>query len=59
MGETVNLRQARKRKQREEAASRAADNRARFGQPKAERAAREAEARRAERAHEAHKLDES
>ncbi len=59
MAETVNLRQVRKRKAREEAASKAADNRARFGQPKADRKLREAEASRAERAHDAHKLDKS
>lgn len=59
MAETINLRQVRKRKAREEAASKAADNRARFGQPKAERKLREAEAGRAERAHDAHKLDKT
>lgn len=58
MAETVNLRLLRKRKAREEDAAKAADNRARFGQPKAEREKREAEASRARRAHEAHKLDE-
>ncbi len=57
MAETVNLRQVRKRKAREEEAAKAADNRARFGQPKAERGKREAEATRAARALEAHKLD--
>ena len=57
MAETVNLRLVRKRKAREDDAAKAADNRVRFGQTKAERAKRKAEATRAARAHEAHKLD--
>ena len=57
MAETVNLRLVRKRKAREDDAAKAADNRVRFGQTKAEREKRKAEATRAARAHGAHKLD--
>lgn len=38
MGTVINLRQARKRKQRADKAAQAAENRARFGRTKAERA---------------------
>jgi hypothetical protein len=44
MGEIVNLRRARKRKAREDKAADAAENRARFGVPKAERDRRAADA---------------
>jgi len=43
-GDVVNLRQARKAKARAEKEKQAAENRARFGQPKRERDAREAAA---------------
>lgn len=56
--ETINLRLARKRKRREEAAAKAADKRARFGVPKAERRKQDAEQARAERTHAGHKLDD-
>lgn len=46
MGDVVNLRSARKAKQRGEAQAQAAANRARFGETKAEKAKRSAEAQR-------------
>lgn len=48
--ELVNLRRARKARLREEDERRAAENRARFGRPRAERDAQSAEADRAARA---------
>lgn len=52
--EIVNLRRARKAKARAEDAAQAAVNRARFGERKAERSAREAEAERAAQVHAGH-----
>lgn len=56
--ELINLRRARKAKQRVEEDLRAAANRARFGQTKSVRDARGAEAARAEREHEGRKLQD-
>jgi hypothetical protein len=56
MADIVNLRKARKAKAHAEADAKAAENRTRFGRPKAERAAGEAEARLARRRLEAHRL---
>jgi hypothetical protein len=47
MGNVVNLNQFKKRKQKGETAKRAAENRARFGMPKAERVKSEREAEKA------------
>src|SRR5436190_7288344 len=58
MAEIVNLRRARKRKTRAEADAKAAENRTRFGRPKAERDAAAAQARLAERLLAGHRLDE-
>lgn len=52
----VNLRQRRKRQIRKEAETQAAENRARYGRPKAERESETLEADRAQRAHDATKL---
>lgn len=49
MAEVINLRQARKARQRSEAGQQAEANRAKFGQTKGERQAREQEAMRAAR----------
>ena len=49
MGEVVNLRRARKNRERSDAAAQAAVNRAAFGRTKAERDAIKAEAARRER----------
>ena len=49
MAEIINLRMARKARQRDAAARGAAENRAKFGQTRAERLAAEAEAARAAR----------
>ena len=57
MTEIVNLRALRKRKARAEDAQRAADNRARFGRPKAERQRVRREAERAGRALDGLRLD--
>ena len=57
MGEIVNLRRARKRKDREREASTAAENRALFGLTKAERTGIEAERKKAESDLDARKLD--
>ena len=46
MAEIINLRQVRKTRQRDAAARTAAENRAKFGQPKAERQRTAAEAER-------------
>ncbi len=54
--ETVNLRQQRKRRAREEAEAKAAANRAKFGERKAPRDQRQAEAERAQRVLDAQKL---
>jgi hypothetical protein len=53
----INLRQARKRKTRTEADTRAAENRRSFGRSKAERADGEARAKAARRHLDAHRLD--
>lgn len=47
MAEIVNLRQKRKQRRRDEANAAAAANRAKFGQPKAQREVEKAEAARA------------
>jgi hypothetical protein len=54
--ETINLRQARKRRAREEAEAKAAANRAKFGERKAPRDQRQAEAERSQRGLDAQKL---
>ena len=56
MGEIVNLRQRRKAQARRDAEAAAAENRAKFGRPKAERDHRKAEDARARTAHDARKL---
>lgn len=56
--ETVNLRQLRKRRAREEAEAKAAANRAKFGERKAPRDRRQAEAERVQRVLDAQKLTE-
>lgn len=56
-GEILNLRRARKNKQRDAAATKAAENRAKHGRPLAERKHEAAESRRAEHAHSLLKLD--
>lgn len=57
MAEIVNLRLARKARQRNEKEALAAANRARFGQPKSLRSAVEDEAERARRGLDGHRLD--
>jgi hypothetical protein len=57
MGEVVNLRRARKAKARAEAAETAVANRARHGETKASKAAREQAAERLRRHVEAHQLE--
>jgi hypothetical protein len=57
MGDLVNLRQARKRQERERKAAAAAENRAAFGMTRAERRRLEAEREKAERGLDAHRLD--
>jgi hypothetical protein len=54
--EIVNLRQRRKRRTRDDAETEAAENRAKFGQPKAARDHRKSEAERAQRALDAKKI---
>jgi hypothetical protein len=56
-GRVVNLRQARKRRDREREAAAAAENRIVFGMTKAERRKVEAERAKTERALDSHKLD--
>lgn len=53
----INLRQARKRRDRAERRATGDANAAKFGEPKPLRAAREAEALRSTRAHQAHLLE--
>ncbi|WP_460448792.1 DUF4169 family protein [Alsobacter sp. SYSU BS001988] len=53
----VNLRRARKAKARTQADAAAAENRAKFGRPKAERDLRAAEDQLAARRHEGHRLN--
>lgn len=57
MAEIINLRRARKAKERVVADVRAAENRQRFGRPKAERQRTEAESEIAARRLEAHRRD--
>jgi len=57
MADVVNLRQARKAKARSEREAKAAQNRAKFGRPKAERDAAEALDRLADARLEGHRLD--
>ncbi len=57
MGDLVNLRIARKRRDRAREAEGAAENRAAFGMTKAERRKIEAEREKAERGLDAHRLD--
>ena len=56
VAEVINLRKTRKAKARAEADAKAAENRIKFGRPKAERAASEARERLAQRRLEAHRL---
>ena len=58
MAEIINLRRARKRKQRAEKEAHAADNRRAFGRSKTERALTDAHKELAERRLDAHKRDE-
>ena len=58
MAEIINLRRARKGKAREEAAEKAAMNRARFGKSKLEREREAAEADKLSRHLDGHKRDE-
>lgn len=58
MAEVINLRQARKARQRAEDQAKAAENRARFGQTKAERTKAQSEADRALKAIEAHRRED-
>lgn len=57
MGEIVNLRRVRKRKDREEAAERAGQNRVLHGMPKAERTVLAARKEQANRALDQHRLE--
>lgn len=59
MAEIINLRKARKAKARTEAEKQAEQNRARFGQTKAEKVVRKLEDARAAKAHDAGKLEKS
>ncbi len=58
MAEIINLRRARKRKERAEKEARAADNRLAFGRSKADRTLTDARKDLAERRLDAHKRDE-
>jgi len=57
MGDLVNLRQARKRREREAAVAASAENRIAFGLTKAQRRRVEAERAKAERGLDSHRLD--
>jgi len=57
MGDLVNLRQARKRRDRARHADAAAENRAAFGMTRAERRKLETEREKAERGLDSHRLD--
>ncbi|KAF0232284.1 MAG: hypothetical protein FD175_106 [Beijerinckiaceae bacterium] len=59
MAEIINLRMARKAKARSEAGKQAEENRAKFGQTKADKKARKAEATRAGKAHAAGRIEKS
>lgn len=56
MAELINLRQARKRAERQKKDERAQSNRSTHGQPKAQRSLARAEREKAERALDAHRL---
>lgn len=58
MTKVVNLRQARKQRERADLRAQGDANAAKYGEAKAPRKAREAEASRSERAHEAHRRDD-
>ncbi|UAK23732.1 DUF4169 family protein [Sphingomonas nostoxanthinifaciens] len=58
MAEIVNLRRARKARDRAEAAAHATANRARHGRTKADRSATEAEAARAEQRLDGHRIED-
>jgi Domain of unknown function (DUF4169) len=58
MGDIVNLRRARKQKQRDEGAKAAAANREKFGRTKAERLTTKAEAQRSDKSLDGHKRDD-
>ena len=57
MATVINLRLARKTKARSEAEKQAAENRAKFGQTKAEKKQRKAEEARADKVHEAGRIE--
>ena len=57
MGDLVNLRQRRKAEKRRQKAAKAAENRVRFGTPKAQRDRDRAETERAAQKHKGKKLD--
>ncbi|WP_020185442.1 DUF4169 family protein [Methylopila sp. 73B] len=57
MAEIVNLRQARKRREREDRSAQAAENRVRFGRRKDEQVAEEARRAQAERLLDGHRRD--
>ncbi len=57
MAEIINLRQARKARERAAKEAKAAENRIAFGRPKAERKTTDARKDLAERRHEGHRLD--
>lgn len=57
MGDLINLRKARKRRERERDAAEAAHNRAAFGMSKAERRKVEAEREKAQRTLDSHRLE--
>lgn len=59
MAEIINLRQARKRKQRAEKEARASENRTAFGRTKAERTLGEAQKDLVDRRLEGHKRDDT
>ena len=58
MTKVINLRQARKQRDRDDKRAAADANAAKFGEAKPVRQQRKAEAQRAERTHEAHKRDD-
>lgn len=58
MGEIVNLKRARKRGEREQAAKQADANRARFGRSKSERAADAMRSRRADQILDQHRIED-
>ncbi|MCF3972166.1 DUF4169 family protein [Paracoccus salsus] len=58
MTRIINLRQARKQRQRADKRAEADSNAARFGEPRMAREAREAESERADRTHQSHRRDD-